>query len=169
MKLSHGMGFICGIRESVSANGQEHQQARLHMMLGPAKPRVNFEIQEEPNWRWMNKVCISALCGSSVITSPSEAHWWMFLERWKAVLSHCICVSPSCGSAVPWLGGSWGTAVCVCWGGVPVVECKDLVLLRGLLLSDEWKGLSFPKSCFRHIPCWYTAFRSYLLLYSPAI
>lgn len=56
------------------------------------------------------------------------------------------------------------------WGDVPVVEFKVSVLLRGHLLSDEQKScLEFPKSCIGHTLYCYTAFRSYLLLHSPAI
>lgn len=46
MKLSHGMGFICGIRESVSTNDQQHQQSLVVYGAGP-KTCVHLEIQAE--------------------------------------------------------------------------------------------------------------------------
>lgn len=46
MKLTLGMGFICGIRESISANDQQHQYSLVVYGTGP-KTCVHLEIQAE--------------------------------------------------------------------------------------------------------------------------
>lgn len=68
--------------------------------------------------------------------------WWMFLERWKVVFSHCIWGPHKC----------WGklrqmSTHCVCLCGV-LVEFKASVLLRGHFLPGEWKScFEFHESC----------------------
>lgn len=96
----------------------------------------------------------------SVAPVLSSLHWWMFLERWKVVFSHCIWVPPKCWGKLRQMSTH---RVCLC-GVLVEFKASFFFFAKGPFFV-WWVKKLFGVTWVMYHYC-YTAFRSYLLLFS---